>query len=606
MSLNFSDDEDEVYEKEGIESNNDVRDGDDGDNVKPKLSNNFFTEKNDYGDLNEDVYGEEPKEDVAGEEEANEEMKKARKKSGENNDNMGGDSEEEEETEEEKIRKYIKEQNEKIKQILPEKDEFWDIYMYLNLKKKRRKIDYNEKEYTAAVNKILEAMKNEYKNVLNEKLFKNEKLKEYLIITDSETFYKNSKIENIDKNITFPMIRKSNLLTEMKKGLLQLYYKGNCFNYLKEINYEHVNANEGKEGYEGYEDTYDENNITDNEEKEGYREMYDEKYTNNNDYRVNDKNNDNYYYFDKNRMNRINENAIIESEKINLELSRLYNKYNQMIQKIKHHKKKSIRTNLNIFMNLITEVFSKLYLTMNNALMTYDKNTNLIDLYKTIRRKYNIHDVLSKIQKLTKKKEVYEHYRSYLLYKYKTTYNTCQDLFNTHVMQDSINIFNFKQFYNTEFSSDDFGAILEQQHEEDTIFSSSVFAKKFNLNPDIRNNKSNKTKEAEKTQFMNDEVYSYDTFFDINAPSKVPDNDQAKTTATNAATATTAATATGTTAATATGTTAATATTTTTTTTTATTDDQNKENLNETPLERAKRLAREKKKKLLESRIKII
>ncbi|GAB65423.1 hypothetical protein PCYB_061550 [Plasmodium cynomolgi strain B] len=137
-----------------------------------------------------------------------------------------------------------------------------------------------------------------------------------------------------------------------------------------------------------------------------------------------------------------------------------------MVHKIKQHRRKNLKTNFNLFMHLINEVISKLYFPVNNVLLMGDNRTDLTDIYKTVRRKYNIHDVLSKVQNLTQKKDVYEHYRAYLLYKYKTTYSVCDELFKTHQMGDNINIFNFKNFYNTDFGGDKFSVIRAGEGDE--------------------------------------------------------------------------------------------------------------------------------------------
>ncbi|KAI4841471.1 uncharacterized protein MKS88_000007 [Plasmodium brasilianum] len=640
MSLNFSED-DEIYEEQ-VEAKNS-----ESNNL------NYDNGKNYFNDENFDNYGEEEHNYMKESEEV-EEKKKKRKQSmtfqlknlfndvalnkinsyirkkkrkseqrnsyssnfnsqgdDEHGQEMGDGYDEDADSEEDELQKYVREEKNKIKQILPEKDELWDIYMYLNLKKKKRKINYNLKNYTAAIKKLLECVHNEYKNIISEKLFGNKIFVQYLIINDSSEFFKNSSVEYIGKNMSIPIIKKSNTLFEIKKKLINLYNKGNCCNYLKEID---IPAGEEKEETNVYEqygsrkyDKYLTNNYSDNNNNNGSSDNV----GNGNDNYGNNDDNGNFERANLDYGNNINTSRssisgkkaqdntsfIIEKEKLNIEISKLTEKYSKMIYRIKQHKRKDLRTSFNLFMNLINEVTSKLYFSVHNVLLMEDNSANLADIYKTIRRKYNIHDVLAKVQKLTQKKEIYEHYRSYLLYKYKTTYPVCEEVFKNHEMRDNINIFNFKKFYNTEFSNDKFSIIREdevaptrEEEQEGKLHDGGV----------MHNEKDKKTRaEAAEDIFTND-VYDNEDFFSINVQkgenssgnketdSKVyntsnnnsdsNNNNNNKNNNNNSAS----------------------------------TNDDHKANtgendiVEETPLERAKRIAREKKKKLMESRTKII
>ncbi|GAB69981.1 hypothetical protein PCYB_007300 [Plasmodium cynomolgi strain B] len=86
------------------------------------------------------------------------------------------------------------------------------------LQKYKRKIDYNEKHYTAAIRKILQCVTNDYKTVVIAKLFENQVLKKYLILPDQSDFFKNSKIEYIGRNTSVPIIRRKNYLLAIKKS----------------------------------------------------------------------------------------------------------------------------------------------------------------------------------------------------------------------------------------------------------------------------------------------------------------------------------------------------------------------------------------------------
>ncbi|CRG97225.1 conserved Plasmodium protein, unknown function [Plasmodium gallinaceum] len=449
-------------------------------------------------------------------------------------------------TDEDELQKYVREEKNKIKQILPEKDELWEIYLYLNLKKKKRKIDYDEKYYSSLIKKILENVEKEYKDIIKEKLFQNKNFEEYLIITDFVDFLKSNNIQNIERNILIPLIKKKNSLIEIKKKLVELYNKGNCCSYIKDINF----LNEKKE------------------------QNLNEQVDSNDNIR-------NYENYNKKQ----NTNLIIEKEKLNLYLSKLYDKYAMMINKIKKHKRKDLRTNFNLFMNLINEVTSKLYFSIHNVFLMDDNNSNINDIYKTIRRKYNIHDVLSKIQKLTQKKEVYEHYRSYLIYKYKTTYPVCDNIFKNHIMKDNINIFNFKKFYNTEFLKEKFFIIREDEDTE--IHNTNISDNEKNEKGEINNENKKKMNNNSPEDLFTNDIYN-DDFFSVNMEKNnckenlqdnnnnylnIPEKKEEKNQNNNI---------------------------------NEQKDVENNNNVEETPLEKAKRIAREKKKKLLESRIKII
>ncbi|SBS81432.1 conserved Plasmodium protein, unknown function [Plasmodium ovale] len=589
MSLNFSDD-DEVYEHGWVKKGE--NDNLSQDEAKRNYDDKNEEEKSYYSDKNEGMF--EEKNEVREDEESDVKNKKKRKKSmtfqlknifndvalnkinsyikkkkkKEEKNNYGGEeiSEDEEScdkdnfSEEDELAKYVKEERNKIKQIIPEKDELWDIYIYLNLKKKKRKIHYNEKDYTVAIKKVLDYVQKEYTQIINEKLFRNKTFEQYLIIRDPEIFYQSSNIENVEKNTSIPIIRKKNILMEIKKRLVELYNKGNCFSYLKEVTFP-MNSNDGKED-NLYEEDDNINNMNDN---------YDHK-------------------------KNVDTNFIIEKEKLNMELAKLSDKYIQMIKKIKQHKRKDLRTSFNQFMNLINEVTSKLYFSIHNVLLMNDGNTNLADVYKTIRRKYNIHDVIEKVQKLTQKKEIYEHYRSYLIYKYKTTYPVCDDVFKTHQMMDDINIFNFKKFYNTEFSMDNFSVIRKEETE------GGVTEGLDGLDTHVTSHgNKEKIRERDSEELFANDVYESDDFFHINVPKEIDANE--KTTAETKAKADAESqgaakkqeshgigavkvpslhTADGSAASGGTG------------------------HPEETPLERAKRIAREKRQKLMESRVKII
>ncbi|CRG99073.1 conserved Plasmodium protein, unknown function [Plasmodium relictum] len=567
MSLHFSD-EDDIYEdnanKEKSE-NNDLNY--DSFNDEKKNDENFI-QKDHYDEMEECEVEEKKKRkksvgfqlknlfnDIALNK-INSYIQKKRKSEHRNsyddNSNLYEDDNEEDSYEDE-LQKYVREEKDKIKQVLPEKDELWEMFIYLNLKKKKRKIDYDEKYYSLAIKKILENVEKEYKDIIKEKLFQNKNFEEYLIITDFSDFLKSNNIENIEKNTLIPLIKKKNSLKDIKKKLIELYNKGNYCSYIKEINF----FNEKKE---------------ENLNEEG------------------DNNNNSRKYETYKRQST---NLIIEKEKLNLSLSKLSDKYSLMINKIKKHKRKDLRTNFNLFMNLINEVTSKLYFSIHNVFLIDDNNSNIADIYKTIRRKYNIHDVLAKVQKLTQKKEVYEHYRSYLIYKYKTTYPVCDDAFKNHIMKDNINIFNFKKFYNTEFSKEKFFIIKD--YEKTETQNENISNTEKNEKEEMMSQNKKKDKTSSEDLYTND-VYN-DDFFNVNMQNdcsknlqngntdlNIPEKKEEKNEINN-------------------------------------NNNDNKNifeqknmenenndnnNLNETPLERAKRIAREKKKKLLESRIKII
>ncbi|ANQ07165.1 Uncharacterized protein PCOAH_00014880 [Plasmodium coatneyi] len=577
MSLNFSDD-DEVYTQDGakIGEEDDLNAGAAEDPTGGVAEDYMGDAADDYmGDGADDPVGEEPNE---------QEEKKKRKKSigfqlknifndvalnkitgyikkkrkrnsytdkwndshgGNNEGSSGGEGGSDDDAmgdemgdEEDELQKYVREEKNKIKQILPENDELWDIYMYLNLKKKKRKIDYSEKHYNAAIRKILQCVTNDYKNIVIAKLFENEVLKKYLILPDQSEFFKNSKIEHIGRNTSVPIIRRKNYLLAIKKKLVELYLKGNCCSYTKDEELCHLYG----------------------EEKDG-GDMSDHPRSN-----VDQAGKDT--------------NFIIEREKINMDLSKLTDKYTRMVQKIKQHRRKNLKTSFNLFMNLINEVMSKLYFPVNNVLLMGDNNTDLTDIYKTVRRKYNIHDVLSKVQTLSQKKEMYEHYRAYLLYKYKTTYSVCDELFKTHQMGDNINVFNFKNFYNTDFGADKFGVIQAEGGDEQEEGENGAGG----VGTSPRDDAVHKSQQGAPGEHFSGDVYDvYDgeDFFQVNVS---PDGATANAAATVDSSSVQAE---------APGIAPC-------------IDPVNAAPPEETPLERAKRIAREKKQKLMESRVKIV
>ncbi|KJP86500.1 hypothetical protein AK88_03876 [Plasmodium fragile] len=591
MSLNFSDD-DEVYAQDGAKNGepDDLNGGALGDPMGDVAEHYMGDQAEDYmGDVADDPVGEEHNE---------QEEKKKRKKSmgfqlknifndvalnkitsyirkkrksekrnsytstwndshaGDNHGSSGeqGDSDDDGMgDEEDELQKYVREEKDKIKQILPQNDELWDIYMYLNLKKKKRKIDYNEKHYTAAIRKILECITNDYKTIVIAKLFENQVLKKYLILPDQSDFFKNSKIEYIGRNTSVPIIKRKNYLLEIKKKLVELYIKGNCCSYTKDEELCHLYGKEKDSG-----------DLSEHQGEPSQRSNVDQAGK--------------------------DTNFIIEKEKINLELTKLADKYTRMVHKIKQHRRKNLKTNFNLFMNLINEVISKLYFPVNNVLLMGDNKTDLTDIYKTVRRKYNIHDVLSKVQTLSQKKEVYEHYRAYLIYKYKTTYSVCDELFKTHQMGENINIFNFKSFYNTDFGADKFCVIRSaegDQQEEGAATSHGDDA--------VREQEVRKDEQGESGDPFSGDVYDmYDAedFFQVNvcpdvAAGKAPaarDSSSVQAEATGTAHVNGGPVNGG----------------------PVNGDPVNGAPVEETPLERAKRIAREKKQKLLESRGKII
>ncbi|GAW79914.1 hypothetical protein, conserved [Plasmodium gonderi] len=476
--------------------------------------------------------------------------------------------------EEDELQKYVREEKNKIKQILPENDELWDIYMYLNLKKKRRKIDYNEKHYSAAIRKILEYVTNEYKNIISEKLFLNKTLKKYLILPDQSEFFQKSKIENVEKNTSIPIIRRRNSLKQIKKKLVELYNKGNCCSYTKDEELTHL-----------YADDRDGEFFSDHPSSSGH---YNRRGNSNENLNRNETNN-----FDQIRKDN---NFIIEKEKLNLELTKLTDKYTRMVNKIRQHRRKSLKTNFNLFMNLINEVTSKLYFSVHSVLLMGDNQTDLTDVYKTIRRKYNIHDVLGKIQNLSQKKEFYEHYRAYLLYKYKSTYPVCDKVFKTHEMVNNVNIFNFKKFYSTEFGTEKFFVIREEEEKEEEEES---------VQHDDANAKGKVGQEKSDDFFSKDvyDVYDSNDFFHVNVRSdevpagthvektaRDPSNVQVSNACTNVPVDVISNISSGITGGNPVH----------------TEPSVNGNVVEETPLERAKRIAREKKQKLMESRIKIV
>ncbi|ETW30617.1 hypothetical protein PFFCH_01919 [Plasmodium falciparum FCH/4] len=476
--------------------------------------------------------------------------------------------------EEDELQKYVREEKNKMKQIMPEKDELWELYIYMNLKKKKRKIEYNEKQYSNAMNKVFSNLENEYKSIIKEKLFGKIIFKEYLVISDDVEYFKNNHIMNIGKNMTIPIIKKKNLLSEMKRKLILLYNKGICCNYIKEIS---INSG-GKI----------------NEQTNSYQNQ------DGSSLRINE--NMDYY------INKIQDNnLIIEKESLNLYLNKLFDKYCIIVHKIRTHRRKDLRMNFNSFMDLINEVFTKLYFSIHNIFLTdEDMNINLTDIYKTIRRKYNMHDVLDKVQKLTHKKECYEHYRSYLLYKYKTTYSVCDEAFKNHIMNDNINIFNFKKFYNTDFSKENFTIIKEEQkintndndfhhftydqnnaEEHTNIFTNDIYNEDFfsiNVNnmeakgiqPPHRDTttvpeKSYNAKTKDHITPVLKEEHAYNNNNNNNNKNNNNNNNNNKNNNNNN-----------------------------------NNDNNNNNVVEETPLEKAKRIAREKKKQLMNNRVKII
>ncbi|SCL92666.1 conserved Plasmodium protein, unknown function [Plasmodium berghei] len=586
MSLNFSDDD--IYENKGEEipyennlnediGNNEVNFNEEnyGDEYADELEKNEQNEKKKKKTITfqlKNIFNE------AALKQINNDINKKRKSEKRNsynddNSNMMGQDEFEEKYSDDddgELKKYVQDEKNKIKQLVDEKDELWDIYIYLNLKKKKRKIDYTEERYTNAIKKVLDSFCSEYKNLIIENLFKNKKFEKCLIVPDIDIFFKNNNLENVHKNTTIPVINKKNSLLDIKKKLVNIYNKGNCFNYLKEVSVDNMSRLNGSE-----EDEYGfDNNESTNDDK------------------------NEYMFNDNNKIGEMDTNFIIEREKLNLKISRLEHKYIKLIQTVKQYKRKHLRTNFNLFMNLINEVTSKLYFSIHNVLLINDGANNLADIYKTIRRKYNIHDVLNKIQNLTQKKEVYEHYRSYLIYKYKSTYPICNSTFKNHKMEENINIFNFKKVYNTKFINN-FSLIQDENdlgHEYFNKTENSMSENKINV--DANNNMNKNKKHSEENIFYQD-VYEED-FFNIDTQNKESDNIADKTNDIK-------------------------------------TDNweacdknneinhnanrfisdkqdaQNKPDntdvptiIEETPLERAKRIAREKKKKLMENKAKII
>lgn len=455
MSLNFSDDEDTYEEKIG-----------EGQNKKEEWGEDQFREENE-NDFDATVEGEQETEPV-------EEVKKKkktslgfhlknvfndvalkrvekyiRKKRKRENLNTGeeffddeeneGDASNEEEGNEDEgdLERYVREEQKRLAELIPEKDEFWEMYIYLNLKKKKRKIEYDPTYYSNAFKKILENVKKDYIKIIEEHLFKNEKLQEYFITTDVTDILQNlpNNIFQIEKFLKARVIQKCYSLSEINRKLTHLFNKGTFCNYVREVNMYNQEELTGDSGTYGYRnDGYFDMGANQNKEKEREAEMEQEK-------------KDNEFH------RSLSTSVILERENINMLLKKLYEKYVDIINKVKRHQRSELRSNFNLFMNLINEVTSKLYFNIHNVLVT-DENLKIADIYKTIRRKYNIHDVLAKIQKLTQKKEVYEIYRSYLLYKYKTTEAICDDAFKNHIMEDNVNVFNFKKFYNTDFAED--------------------------------------------------------------------------------------------------------------------------------------------------------
>ncbi|SCO66151.1 conserved Plasmodium protein, unknown function [Plasmodium vivax] len=599
MSLNFSDD-DEVYTQDGAKNGegDDLNGGASEDPAGDAAEDYMGDAAEDYmGDAAEDYMGDAAEDPVEGERNEEEEKKKRKKSitfqlknifndvalnkitsyirkkrkrekrnsyTGEWNDSHGGDnqsssggeeggSDDAMGEEEDELQKYVREEKNKIKQILPENDELWDIYMYLNLKKKKRKIDYNEKHYTEAIRKILQCVTSDYKAVVIAKLFENKVLKKYLILPDQSDFFKNSKIEHIGRNTSVPIIKRKNSLLVMKKKLVEVYVKGNCCSYTKDEELCHLYGGE-KDGA----DLSDHNGGADH-------------------YNMGDPHRGEFNREQPNQRSNLEQagrdtNFVIEKEKINLELAKLTDKYTRMVHKIKQHRRKNLKTSFNLFMQLINEVMSKLYFPVNNVLLMGENKTDLTDIYKTVRRKYNLHDVLSKVQSLSQKKEVYEHYRAYLIYKYKSTYSACDQLFKTHQMGENINIFNFKSFYNTEFGADEFSVVRAQEAEgveEANEAHEAGGASGVGSSPHGDAAKSGQG--APGDSFAGDvyDVYDAEDFFQVNVAPEGKAGGAAGDAAGSAAAAGTAP-------------------------------------VEETPLERAKRIAREKKQKLMESRVKII
>ncbi|CAD2086821.1 conserved Plasmodium protein, unknown function [Plasmodium vinckei lentum] len=584
MSLNFSDDD--IYENKGDEIPYE-------NNLNEDIGNN---EVNFNGDLYGDEYADEFERNANIEEDEQKEKKKKKtiifqlknlfneaalkqinsdinkkrkneKRNSYNDDysNMMDHDEFDEkysDNDDDELKKYVQDEKNKIKQLVDEKDELWDMYIYLNLKKKKRKIDYTEERYTSAIKKVLDSFCSEYKNMIIENLFKNKHFEKHLIVSDIDIFFKNNNIENVYKNTTTPVINKKNNLLEIKKRLVDTYNKGNCFNYLKEVSVDNrARLNGATEDEYGFE-----NDESINEDKSEYM------------------------FNDSSKRGELDTNFIIEREKINLKINKLEHKYIKLIQTVKQYKRKHLRTNFNLFMNLINEVTSKLYFSIHNVLLINDGENNLADIYKTIRRKYNIHDVLNKVQNLTQKKEVYEHYRSYLIYKYKSTYPICNNTFKNHQMEENINIFNFKKTYNTKFTNN-FSLLQDENDLGDEHFNkaeNSMSANKTDIN--ANNNMNINNKQVEENIFAQD-VYEED-FFNIDTQNKESDiktdswEDREKNNEMNPNANSLASTK---------------------------QDTQNKSDIpnepttiEETPLERAKRIAREKKKKLMESQAKIL
>lgn len=349
------------------------------------------------------------------------------------------------------LERYVREEQKRLADMIPEKDEFWEMYIYLNLKKKKRKIEYDPTYYSNAFKKILENLKKDYIKIIEEHLFKNEKLREYFITTDVADILTNlpNNIFQMEKFLKARVIQKCYNLSEMNRKLTDLFNKGTFCNYVTEVNMYNQKGLTGDSGSYGYRnDGYFDIGMNQNREKDGEEEMEQEK-------------KDNEFH------RSLSTSVIRERENVNMLLKKLYEKYVDIISKVKRHQRSELRSNFNLFMNLINEVTSKLYFNIHNVLVT-DENLKIADIYKTIRRKYNIHDVLAKVQKLTQKREVYEVYRSYLLYKYKTTEAICDDAFKNHIMQDNVNVFNFKKFYNTDFSEDVQSIIKDVKEKEDS------------------------------------------------------------------------------------------------------------------------------------------
>lgn len=367
----------------------------------------------------------------------------------ENEDDVS--NEEEGNEDEGDLERYVREEQKRLAEMIPEKDEFWEMYIYLNLKKKKRKIEYDPTYYSNAFKRILENVKKDYIKIIEEQLFKNEKLKEYFITTDVTDILKNlpNNIFQIEKFLKARVIQKCYSLSEINRKLTDLFNKGNFCNYIREVNIYSPQGLTGDVDAFGYRnDGYLDIGANQNREKDREAEMEQEK-------------KDNEFH------RSLSTSVIRERENVNMLLKKLYEKYTDIINKVKRHQRSELRSNFNLFMNMINEVTSKLYFNIHNVLVT-DENLKIADIYKTIRRKYNIHDVLAKVQKLTQKKEVYEIYRSYLLYKYKTTETMCDDAFKNHIMQDNVNVFNFKKFYNTDFSEDVQSIIKTIKEKEDS------------------------------------------------------------------------------------------------------------------------------------------